>query len=167
MDMIEILSNINDAVGKHFERVRADEEREKQEREARWAEQREKREREEKEWKEKYPMLNAYTCCSYYNQGYYGEWQGGPCKIFFYEWSDVTRQPLVFEKYFPFYKFLDESGLRIDNILNGRIRDLHEVYISCVKGSKRIVIGSSYDILCRAKEEAEKLDVVVSVTPEI
>lgn len=165
--MIEILGNINDAVGKHFERIKAEEEREKAEREAKWAKEREEREKREKEWKEKYPMLNAYTCCSYYNQGYYGEWQGGPCKIYFYEWSDITRQPLVFEKYFPFYKFLDESGLRIDNVLNGRIRSLSEVHISCVKDSKRIVIGSSYKILCDAKEEAEKLDMVVSVSPEV
>lgn len=164
--MIEILGNINDAIGKHFERVRADEEREKQEREARWAKEREEREKKEKEWKEKHPMLDAYTCCSYYNQSMYGEWQGGDCKIYFYEWSDLNNHPREFLKYYPFYKFLDESGLKIDSLFNARVRELKEVHLSCVKGSKRIVMGSSYDMLKDAKDEAEKLEKVICVSPE-
>ena len=164
---MEILGNINDAVNKHFERVKAEEEREKREREEKWAKERLERERREQEWKEKNPMLEAYTCCSYYNQGTWGEWLGGPCKIYFYEWSDLNRQPLVFEKYYPFYRFLDSSGLRIDNVLNGRIKALNEVYLCCVNNSKRIVLGSSYDMLREAKIEAEKLDRVMSVSPEV
>lgn len=67
--------------------------------------------------------------------------------IFFYEWSDVTRQPIRYFSLPLFEKFLTESGLELEPWQRDVILNLQQVYITCSPGEKLLLVRSSYDSL--------------------
>ena len=143
-EYIEIRSNINAAVIRieQLERERA--EKEKLEREARWERERIERERLNKEWDDAHPMLKKYSFISYYNHEYYS-YAGRSCDIRFYEWSDLHSEPRLFKTDIPFYRFLDECHLLINDDLNSKLKLYPISYVICKPGSSDIIIGSTYD----------------------
>lgn len=164
---IKIRSNINSSFIE-IERLRIErEEREKAEREARWQKEREERERLENEWKETHKNLFKYTYCSYYCKDTFNYQYGGYCKIHFYEWSDVNKEPIVFNHYPELYRFLDECDLWIDEEQNNMIKPIASCYISCKPGSKELIVATTYDGLCQKMSEAKTLADVLSTVPEV
>lgn len=162
---MEIRSNIVDGFIAHCKRIEIDEEREKQERAKRYEiERRERMERYEV-WKKSHPNCSSYSYCSEYNFETLSDYCGGYCKIYFYEWSDINREPLLFDYYAKFYKFLDASELFINAEQNSKIKALNTCYITCKPNSKEIVICSTYDGLsqCLADNDVEAKTASVTV----
>jgi hypothetical protein len=82
----------------------------------------------------------------YYNETFQGT-ETFHGVIFFYEWSDVTRQPIRYFSLPLFEKFLTESGLELEPWQKDVILNLQQVYITCSPGEKLLLVRSSYDAL--------------------
>ena len=67
--------------------------------------------------------------------------------IFFYEWSDITRQPVRYFSLALFEKFLTESELALEAWQKDVMLNLQEVYITCKPGSKELIVRGSYEAL--------------------
>ena len=82
----------------------------------------------------------------YYNETFQGT-ETFHGVIFFYEWSDVTRQPIRYFSLPLFEKFLTESNLELEPWQRDVILNLQQVYITCSPGEKLLLVRSSYDAL--------------------
>ena len=82
----------------------------------------------------------------YYNETFQGT-ETFHGVIFFYEWTDVTRQPIRYFSLPLFEKFLTESGLELEPWQKDVILNLQQVYITCSPGEKLLLVRSSYDAL--------------------
>ena len=67
--------------------------------------------------------------------------------IFFYEWSDITRDPVRYFSIPLFEKFLNESELELEPYQREIIMNLNQCYITCKPGCKDLVLRASYDNL--------------------
>jgi hypothetical protein len=67
--------------------------------------------------------------------------------IYFYEWSDITRQPKVFYTLEKFEDFLEQCNIYLLGWQREVIRNMHNPYISCKKGEKELLIKVSYEQL--------------------
>jgi hypothetical protein len=104
---------------------------------------------------------------SYYNRETFDYSYGGSCDIHFYEWSDINSCPLKFNKYGWFYKFLDESGLFIEQDVNNNMKSFAHVFVTCKPGCKNLIVCNSYEELRREFHLAENAALVVSAVPEV
>ena len=67
--------------------------------------------------------------------------------IYFYEWSDVTRTPRSFYTLKKFEEFLSESEIFMLGYQREIIKNMHNPYITCRKGTKELIIKVSYEAL--------------------
>ena len=67
--------------------------------------------------------------------------------IYFYEWSDITREPLRFHSGFLFEKFLEKSGIPFLDYHRDVMKNKYNCYITCRPGSKELIIRARYDLL--------------------
>ena len=74
-------------------------------------------------------------------------------KIFFYEWSDLNRTPLVFYSLSAFNEFLKKSNIFLVPFQRDLIRDLSIAYITCKKGKPELVIRGTRPGLLEAMSE--------------
>lgn len=165
--IFEIRSNINPSLESVMVKEKEREEREKAERDAKWQREQEERTRLSNEWMETHKNLFKYTYMSYYNKDTFDYGSGVSCDIHFYEWSDINRWPLKFDRYGWFYKFLDESGLFIECDDNTRMKSFAQAFITCKPGSKNLIVCRSYEELKREFHLAENAAKVLAVVPEI
>ena len=165
-DIIEIRSNINNTVDRLIQAEREREEREKAEREERLAMEREERERKEQEWKAAHPVLDKYTYIGYHNYETYS-WKGDLCKIRFYEWSDITREPITFDTTIPFYRFIDSCGIKYLEEDNNKMKANAESYMVCKPGCNELIVAPSYESLKSQFHMAKNLAKVLAVVPEV
>jgi hypothetical protein len=77
--------------------------------------------------------------------------------IFFYEWSDVTNNPLRYFSLSLFEKFLTESDIELEAWQRDVILNLQQVYIACMPGKKELVVRSSYEALKLAMTRTQSL----------
>lgn len=166
-DIFEVRSNINPSLESAMLKEKEREERERAERDAKWRKEQEEREKQSKEWMDTHMNLYKYTYMSYYNRETFDYGNGPSCDIHFYEWSDINRWPLKFDRYGWFYKFLDESGLFIDADTNTRMKSFYHTFVTCKPGSKNLIVCNSYEELKREFHLAKNTAMVVSAVPEI
>ena len=87
----------------------------------------------------------------YYGGGYranvFQETWNDKCHIRFYEWSDITRQPLQFETITDFKGFLKHSNIAISDFQEQYLSALPDAFASCEKGTGRLLIKNRYDSL--------------------
>lgn len=166
-NIFEIRSNINSSFVEIERLTREREEREKAERDAKWKREQEEREKLVSEWQAAHPNMNKYTYASYYNYSTFNFEFGTFCKIHFYEWSDITREPIMFKYYPQLYDFLDKCGLLLSNDDNNMIKPLASCYISCKPNSKDLLVCTTYEELKRKMHEAENLANVLAPVPEV
>lgn len=165
--VIEIRSNITESVIK-FEVAEAErKEREEKERKERW--EKESKEREEKaaKWKAGHPNMEKYTYCSAYNFETFNYEYGGQCKLYFYEWSDICREPLVFNYYPYLYRFLDECGILLSADDNTKLRSCNTMFVVCKPNSKDLIVARSYNELSEQYEETKKLNEILATVPDV
>ena len=67
--------------------------------------------------------------------------------IYFYEWSDVSREPIRYYSIALFERFLRECGIELQAWQKDIIYNLDRVYITCKGMSKELLIRSTYDAL--------------------
>ena len=72
--------------------------------------------------------------------------------LYFYEWSDINRSPRTFYFMSIFEKFLIDSGITLQGYEKEIIKNITNPYVSCKKGSKELIIKSSFDVLKKALE---------------
>jgi len=80
-------------------------------------------------------------------------------RIYFYEWSDVKRQPRCFYQLEAFENFLKSSGIYMQLYQREIIRNLGTVYVACYTGTKNLNFRASYNNLLESmkKHDASKL----------
>jgi hypothetical protein len=165
-DIIEIRSNINPMIDWLAQKEKEREEREKAEREAKWERDRIEREEKERKWKEEHPILDKYTYMSQWNFETYS-YQGESVNYYFYEWSDLNREPRYFPFSIPFYKFLDSSKIDMVDEENNRLKAFKTCYITCVPGQNRLIIEQTFDKLKESFENVKIVGRVLATVPEI
>ena len=84
-------------------------------------------------------------------------------RIYFYEWSDVSRTPRVFYQLDIFDNFLMSSGIYMALYQKDIIRNLGSVYVTCYTGTKTLSIRSSYSSLCDALHEHDGKHLLPSI----
>lgn len=130
--------------------------RAKEEEKKRAEELRLERERSEAEWKDKHWNMSifAYSTPSYprpWSESYYKS--NGCSKIYFYEWGDITRQPIFFDCCLDFFEFLDKCGIRLSEEQGNKVKPKYgmalpkELYFTCKTGCKELLMKESYDEL--------------------
>lgn len=67
--------------------------------------------------------------------------------IYFYEWSDVSRQPKTFYTLEKFEDFLEQSNICILGYQREIIKNMRNPYVTCRKGTKELIIKVNYDAL--------------------
>ena len=67
--------------------------------------------------------------------------------IYFYEWSDVSRTPRTFYTLEKFEDFLETSNICIMGYQREILKNMHNPYVSCKKGTKELVIKVNYEAL--------------------
>jgi len=85
--------------------------------------------------------------------------------IYFYEWSDVTRQPRIFADISAFESFLRSCGISLELYGKDIINNLGKVYVSCYPKSKTLCFRSSYGNLKDSLTEYQSNELVKSVIP--
>ena len=76
--------------------------------------------------------------------------------IYFYEWSNATAIPRTFYTLKAFENFLDRSYIYVPSYQWELIRNIHNPYVACKKGSKELIIKTNWDSLKSALEEESK-----------
>ena len=87
--------------------------------------------------------------------------------IFFYEWSDITRQPVRYFSISLFEKFLAESGLELESWQRDVMLNLQEVYITCKPGEKELIVRGSYEALKISIVRQPSEQLTIPFTPQI
>ena len=158
-----IRGNINSSI-ERIEQLRIErEEREKQEREERWRLEREERERKEEEWKKAHPVLEKYTYISYHNYETYN-WQGELCNVFFYEFSDIHRNPRKFPYTTEFFRFLDKYNIMPTQEDVNKFKYGYGCHIVCKPGSSEIIVGKTYEEM---KQQFESYSLTAKLIADI
>lgn len=154
-EIIEIRSNINPMINWLVEAEKEREEREKKEREEKYAKEREERDRKEAEWKKEHPILDKYTYISSWNYNTYS-YQGDAVNIYFYEWSDIEREPRMFYFIIPFYRFLDACKINFTEEDNSKLKTNKTIYVVCKPGCNDLIMETNYESL-KSRFMAEKI----------
>jgi hypothetical protein len=104
-----------------------------------------------KEEESRRPTYYSHSALGGRNQEYYNNtFQANTTfhgVIFFYEWSDITRDPVRYFSIPLFEKFLTESNLELEPYQKDIMLNLQQCFISCKPGCKDLVIRASYDAL--------------------
>jgi hypothetical protein len=80
-------------------------------------------------------------------------------RIYFYEWSDISKQPRCFYQLEAFENFLKSSGIYMQLYQREIIQNLGTVYVACYTGTKNLNFRASYKNLSESmkKHDASKL----------
>ena len=93
----------------------------------------------------------------------YGAKKKNVCRIYFYEWSDISRHPLMFEDVDSFKRFLHGCGICLKSHEVGMCESLGAVYTCCLHGSKELCIRGSYGLLCETMNDNVSKELVRSI----
>lgn len=91
-------------------------------------------------------------------------------RIYFYEWSDVSRQPRCFYQLEAFENFLKSSGIYMQLYQREIIQNLGTVYVACYTGTKSLNLRGSYKNLLDSMKEYEAsllLSNITNNTPKV
>lgn len=79
--------------------------------------------------------------------------------IYFYEWSDTNREPMLFYNINAFDAFLRRSEIFMPPFQKDIIRQLDRAYVSCKKGTHDIIIRGTRSMLDDALHRADSTSV--------
>jgi hypothetical protein len=85
--------------------------------------------------------------------------------IYFYEWSDTTRNPKTYYTLKAFENFLNDCHIYLASWQREVLSHMKHPYVACKKGERDIVIKNSYMELSKAIEEGSKAAITVPFTP--
>lgn len=78
-------------------------------------------------------------------------------KVYFYEWSDVTRVPRTFDDLGSLEDYLKACGMYLQLYQRDIINNCGTVYMTCYKGSKELNVRGSYGKLLDSMNEHDRL----------
>lgn len=165
-DIIEIRSNINPMIDWLAQVEHEREEHEKAEREAKWERDRKEREEREAKWKEEHPILDKYTYMSQWNYETYS-YQGEAVNYYFYEWSNIHSEPMLFNFSIPFYRFLDKCKMDFTENDNAKLKAHRTCHIVCKPECNSLIIEPSYEAMKTAFENVKVVGKVLATVPDI
>jgi hypothetical protein len=87
-----------------------------------------------------------------------------PKTFFFYEWSDLTRKPLVFKEVNAFVSFLESSGITYTVTQMISMSDEDLLWCSCPKGKSELLSSVSFYGL---KKQLEKESILSSTAVSV
>lgn len=67
--------------------------------------------------------------------------------IYFYEWSDIFRKPLIFNDLESFEKFLTRCGIELKMCDRKALKRIGCSFVSCYKGTKNLAVYTTYNAL--------------------
>jgi hypothetical protein len=67
--------------------------------------------------------------------------------IYFYEWSDITRQPKVFYTLEKFEDFLESCNIYLVGYQREILKNMRNPYVACKRGTKELIIKVTYEAL--------------------
>lgn len=67
--------------------------------------------------------------------------------IYFYEWSDVTRQPKTFYTLEKFEDFLESCNIYLVGYQREILKNMRNPYVACKRGTKELIIKVTYEAL--------------------
>ena len=85
-------------------------------------------------------------------------------RIYFYEWSDVSRQPRCFYQLEAFENFLKSSSIYMQLYQREIIQNLGTVYATCYTGTKNLNLRGSYKNLLDSIKEYEASKLLSNIT---
>ena len=85
-------------------------------------------------------------------------------RIYFYEWSDVSRQPRCFYQLEAFENFLKTSGIYMQLYQREIIKNLGTTYATCYTGTKNLNLRGSYKNLLNSMKEHEASKLLSNMT---
>jgi len=85
-------------------------------------------------------------------------------RIYFYEWSDVNRQPRCFYQLEAFENFLKSSGIYLQLYQREIIQNLGTVYAACYTGTKNLNLRGSYKNLLDSMKEHDASKLLSNIT---
>ena len=85
-------------------------------------------------------------------------------RIYFYEWSDINRQPRCFYQLEAFENFLKSSGIYMQLYQREIIKNLGTTYATCYTGTKNLNLRGSYKNLLDSMKEHEASKLLSNMT---
>jgi len=85
-------------------------------------------------------------------------------RIYFYEWSDVKRQPRCFYQLEAFENFLKSSGIYMQLYQREIIQNLGTVYATCYTGTKNLNLRGSFKNLLDSMKEYDASKLLLNIT---
>ena len=76
---------------------------------------------------------------SYYNYGSGSYYNSDYCTIYFYEWSSLDGNQRKFYSYSNFYRFCDDSGIKVSEEDKSQLRGMTIAYITCLPGKNELM----------------------------
>lgn len=78
-------------------------------------------------------------------------------KVYFYEWSDITRVPRTFDDLGSLEDYLKACGMYLQLYQRDIINNCGTVYMTCYKGTKELNVRGSYGKLIDSMNEHDRL----------
>ena len=85
---------------------------------------------------------------------------GKEIRIYFYEWSDISKAPRCFYSLDAFDVFLKTSGITLELYQKDIITNLGTVYVSCYHGTRNLNVRGNYRGLLESMNEHNKREMV-------
>ena len=76
---------------------------------------------------------------SYYNYGSGSYYNSDYCTIYFYEWSSLDANQRKFYSYSNFYRFCNDSGIKVSEQDRSQLRGMTIAYITCIPGKNELM----------------------------
>ena len=76
---------------------------------------------------------------SYYNYGSGSYYNSDYCTIYFYEWSSLDANQRKFYSYSNFYRFCNDSGIKVSEQDKSQLRGMTIAYITCIPGKNELM----------------------------
>ena len=76
---------------------------------------------------------------SYYNYGSGSYYNSDYCTIYFYEWSSLDANQRKFYSYSNFYRFCNDSGIKVSEEDKSQLRGMTIAYITCIPGKNELM----------------------------
>lgn len=64
--------------------------------------------------------------------------------VVFFEWSDVNRQPITFKCVFDFFKFCENSNIKVSRKNYNFINNHESTFAVCKEGVNELVVSGDY-----------------------
>jgi hypothetical protein len=110
------------------------------------------------------PSYSGYRCGGIATKSDYGSFDG---IIYFYEWSDMNRSPIMFYSLTAFEDYMKRCNIFMPPFQRDMIRNLEHSYVTCKKGKSELLIRGTRPGLLEALSRDDAPGVSVNDLPPL